>query len=63
MLTDFQKAKLIEWAEWREINPDDGVMPFGLNLVDDWICWQGLCTAPFPTAEQMTPTRADFGLE
>lgn len=64
MLTNFQKSKFDEWEAWRYINPDDGIMPHGLGVINTWYEAQGMHNGdPFPTAEQMTPTRADFGLE
>lgn len=64
MLTEYQKAKLIKWAEWMEVQPNDGVMPYGVGMVRGWAMlsteWYEV---NFPTAEQMEPTPADFGLE
>lgn len=63
MLTEFQKAKLVEWAEWCEIMPNDGVMPIGLKMVDDW-AFVVTCedTTNFPTREQFAEVqnRATF---
>lgn len=62
-LTDFQVAKLREWAEYRETNYNDGCFPYGIGIVDAWIERQIYDEdTPFPTAEQMTPRRSDFGL-
>jgi len=64
MLNEYQEAKLIEWAEWREVQPDDGCMPHGIGIVDGWVEGQIVFDdLPFPTAEQMEPTPADFGLD
>lgn len=50
MLTEFQKAKLIEWAEWCQTY-DGGDMPCGLRLVEEWLYVFG-AEGPFPTREQ-----------
>ena len=54
MLTEFQKAKLAEWAEWVEIMPNDGLMPVGLKMVNDWafITTLQYPSVSFPTREQ-----------
>lgn len=52
MLTEFQKAKLIEWAEWLEIY-GWGDMPCGIRMVDDWALGAAFDRdAVFPTREQ-----------
>lgn len=54
MLTEFQKAKLVEWAEWRIAN-GPGPMPCGIAMVHDWAFGEthfGDPADPFPTREQ-----------
>lgn len=55
-LDDFQRAKLIEWAEWCETHGVEGAMPIGIGMVNDWarsvLLWGPAHTDPFPTREQ-----------
>ena len=52
MLTEFQKAKLVEWAEWC-LEHDDENMPAGIDMVNEWAHWAATgYTDPFPTSEQ-----------
>lgn len=51
-LDDFQRAKLIEWAEWCETHGGEE-MPCGLAMVREWAFQAALDVAdPFPTREQ-----------
>lgn len=59
MLTEFQKAKLIEWAEWCLTHgPQPDWMPCGIRMVDQWAEWTFIARGiggdggPFPTRDQ-----------
>ena len=58
MLTEFQKAKLVEWAEWR-INHRtfSDKMPRGLSQISTWLFDSGRLRGitPFPTFDTETP--------
>lgn len=60
MLTEFQKAKLVEWAEWC-LTHGEGPMPCGVQMVDQWAFWVAT-EEPFPTREQFAErqNRATF---
>lgn len=58
-LDDFQRAKLIEWAEWCLTHgPQPDLMPCGIRMVDQWadmMTWTREFIDPrdpFPTREQ-----------
>ena len=51
MLTEFQKAKLVEWAEWLVIADPEQWLPRGLDEIDRWVGFGG----PFPTFDWDEP--------
>lgn len=61
-LDDFQRAKLIEWAEWLEIY-GWGDMPCGIGMIADWAADVMFgCEDSFPSREQIAEVqnRATF---
>ncbi len=62
MLSDFQRAKLIEWAEWVDEHDDLAPMPAGIDIVDAWIEAQALYTGvSFPSEEQLQEVVGNYG--